>query len=284
MSYIGNQSQTAYSSLVKQDITGNGGLTYTLSHPVSNEDDILLYINNVKQEGGSGKAFTASGTTLTLSEAIANTDSCYVQYIGLAIQTTVPPDGSVSTAKIASSAVDLTSKVTGVLPVANGGTGATSYVETNSVIETFYYHTTDIAEGNNAVLDQTWYRKTNHGTANKNGGMSASSGIWTFPSTGIWQTTLVLNFYTGTSASNARGIKLYYTSDNGTNNNEVFRMYNGFHSSGANENITMPYTFNITDTSNQKFYHQIYGDYLTVRGGNDNVTTLLHFIKLCPSV
>lgn len=126
MSYIGNQSQTAYSALVKQDITGNGGTGYTLSHPVSNENDILLYINNVKQEGGSGKAFTASGTTLTLSEAIANTDSCYVQYIGLAIQTVVPPDGSVGTAKLASSAVDLTSKVTGVLPVANGGTGVSS--------------------------------------------------------------------------------------------------------------------------------------------------------------
>jgi len=105
MSYIGNQSQTAYSSLVKQDITGNGTPNYTLSYPVSNEDDILLYINNVKQEGGSGKAFTASGTTLTLSEAIANTDSCYVQYIGLAIQTVVPPDGSVSTAKIVDSGV-----------------------------------------------------------------------------------------------------------------------------------------------------------------------------------
>ena len=136
MSYIGNQSQTAYSALVKQDITGNGGTGYTLSHPVSNENDILLYINNVKQEGGSGKAFTASGTTLTLSEAIANTDSCYVQYIGLAIQTVVPPDGSVGTAKIADSAVstakiaddavNLTSKVTGLLPVANGGTGVSS--------------------------------------------------------------------------------------------------------------------------------------------------------------
>ena len=119
--------------MVKQDITGNGGTGYTLSHPVSNENDILLYINNVKQEGGSGKAFTASGTTLTLSEAIANTDSCYVQYIGLAIQTVVPPDGSVSTAKIADDAVNLTSKVTGVLPVANGGTGSSSYNATGLV-------------------------------------------------------------------------------------------------------------------------------------------------------
>ena len=283
MSYIGNQSQTAYSSLVKQDITGNGGYTYTLSHPVSNEDDILLYINNVKQEGGSGKAFTASGTTLTLSETIANTDSCYVQYIGLAIQTTVPPDGSVSTAKIASSAVDLTSKVTGVLPVANGGTGATSYVETNSVIETFYYHTTDIAEGNNAVLDQTWYRKTNHGVANKNVGMSATSGVWTFPSTGIWQTTLILNYFRS-NANLATGVTLNYTSDDSANTDTVLRMFNNFYAGSANSSITMPYTFNITDTSNQKFFYTVVGDNVTVRGGTDHSTTLLQFIKLCPSV
>ena len=54
---------------------------------------------------------------------VETTDDFYIIYLGKAIQTTVPPDGSVSTAKIASSAVDLTSKVTGVLPVANGGTG-----------------------------------------------------------------------------------------------------------------------------------------------------------------
>ena len=44
-------------------------------------------------------------------------------FSGKALQTIVPPDSSVSTAKIANNAVDLTSKVTGVLPVANGGTG-----------------------------------------------------------------------------------------------------------------------------------------------------------------
>lgn len=282
MAYIGNQADTAFTSLIKQDLTGASGTSLTLTHAVANANDIALYINNVRQEPVS--AYSTNGTEVSLTGSVVSSDDIYVIYLARAVQTTVPPDGSVSTAKIASSAVDLTSKVTGVLPIANGGTGATSYVETNSVIETFYYHTTDIAEGNNAVLSETWYRQTGNGTANKNGGMSSSSGIWTFPSTGIWQTTLVLNFFNSTSASNARGIKLYYTSDNGTNNNEIFRMYNGFHSTGANENITMPYIFNITDTSNQKFSHRVYGDYLTIRGGNNVVTTLLQFIKLCPSV
>ena len=216
MPFIGNTPDVNFTSFAKQTITGNGGTSYTLSHAVANENEVEIFVNNVRQEGGSGKAYTVNGTALAMTGAVANTDSFYVIFLGKALQTTVPPDGSVSTAKIADDAVNLTSKVTGVLPVANGGTGATSYVETNSVIETFYYHSGDIAEGNNNILDQTWTRKTAYATANKNGGMSASSGIWTFPSTGIWQTTLILNFYRS-NASLASGIELRYTADNGTN-------------------------------------------------------------------
>ena len=281
MPYIGNQSTNSYSSMVKQDLTGASGASVTLSHPVANANEVELYINNVRQEPTT--SYTTSGTTLSfVGYTVAASDDIYVIFSGKALQTVVPPDGSVSTAKIASSAVDLTSKVTGVLPVANGGTGATSYVETNSVIETFYYHTGDIAEGNNSILDQTWYRKTDLGAANKNTGMSASSGIWTFPSTGIWQTTLILNFFRS-NANLASGITLRYTSDNGTYNN-VLRPYVSFYSGSANMNIVLPYTFNITDTSNQKISYMVYGDNITVRGGNDHASTILQFVKLCPSV
>ena len=161
--------------MVKQDITGNGGTGYTLSHPVSNENDILLYINNVKQEGGSGKAFTASGTTLTLSEAIANTDSCYVQYIGLAIQTVVPPDGSVSTAKIADDAVNLTSKITGVLPVANGGNGHTAIIA---------FH---VSKDNDATMTPANPVIFNVETTNIGTHYSTSTGRFTAPVAGVYR-------------------------------------------------------------------------------------------------
>lgn len=171
----------------------------------------------------------------------------------------------------------------GVVAFNNTPTFASGADPFNSVIETWYYHTGDIAEGNNAVLDQTWYRKTNHGAANKNGGMSATSGVWTFPSTGIWQTTLIFNYFRS-NASLATGVTLEYTSDNSANTDTVLRMYNNFYAGSANSSITMPYTFNITDTSNQKFFYTVYGDNVTVRGGTDHSTTLLQFIKLCPSV
>ena len=125
MPYIGNQSTNSYSSMVKQDLTGASGASVTLSHPVANANEVELYINNVRQEPTT--SYTTNGTTLNfVGYTVAASDDIYVIFSGKAIQTTVPPDGSVSTAKIASSAVDLTSKVTGVLPVANGGTGIVS--------------------------------------------------------------------------------------------------------------------------------------------------------------
>ena len=124
MSYVGNQPATNFTSLAKQDITGNGGTSYTLSHAVANVNDIAVYLNNVRQE--PTEAYSVNGTALTMTGAIASSDNFYVLFLGKAIQTVVTPDGSVSTAKIADSAVNLTSKVTGVLPVANGGTGKSS--------------------------------------------------------------------------------------------------------------------------------------------------------------
>ena len=121
MAYIGNQADTAFTSLIKQDLTGASGTSLTLTHAVANANDIALYINNVRQEPVS--AYSTNGTAVSLTGSVVSSDDIYVIYLARAIQTTVPPDGSVSTAKIASSAVDLTSKVTGVLPVANGGTG-----------------------------------------------------------------------------------------------------------------------------------------------------------------
>lgn len=124
MAYIGNRADTAFTSLEKQDFSNPSGTSLTLTHAVANANDIALYINNVRQE--PTEAYSVNGTTVTLTGSVVSTDDIYVIYLARAVQTTVPPDGSVSTAKIANSAVDLTSKVTGVLPVANGGTGSST--------------------------------------------------------------------------------------------------------------------------------------------------------------
>ena len=100
MPYIGNDLATQFQAFATQTITGDGSTSYTLDRAVANGKEILVYINNVKQEEGSGKSYEASGTTITFSEAVASGDSCYLVYMGSAQQTVVPPDGSVSSAKL----------------------------------------------------------------------------------------------------------------------------------------------------------------------------------------
>lgn len=98
MPYIGNQTSTAFTSMAKQDITGNGGASYTLTHAVANEQEIEVYVNNVRQE--PGVAYTVSGTALTMTGNVASADNFYVVYQGKAIQTSVPADDTVTTAML----------------------------------------------------------------------------------------------------------------------------------------------------------------------------------------
>ena len=99
MAYIGNQAVQGYSSIpTKQDLTGATGTSLTLTHLVSNDENIDLYINNVRQEPGT--AYSVAGTTVTLTGTVVASDDIYVVYNSLALQTTVPPDGSVTSAKL----------------------------------------------------------------------------------------------------------------------------------------------------------------------------------------
>ena len=102
MGCVGNQTTNSYSSMDKQVITGNGGASYTLTHAVANAQEIEVFVNNVRQE--AGVAYTVAGTALSMTGNVASTDDFYVIYQGKALQTVVPPDGSVTSAKLASGA------------------------------------------------------------------------------------------------------------------------------------------------------------------------------------
>lgn len=115
MPFLGNTPAESYISFAKQDITGNGGTSYSLNHPVTTAADIELFVNNVQQE--PTEAYTASDSTLTLSEAIQSTDDCYCIFRGRSLGTFGPPDGSVTDAKITAMAA---SKLTGALPALDG--------------------------------------------------------------------------------------------------------------------------------------------------------------------
>ena len=108
MPYIGNNLATQFQAFATQTITGDGSTSYTLDRAVANGKELLVYINNVKQEEGSSKSYEASGTTITFSEAVASTDSCYLVYMGSAQQTVTAPAGSIVSSQFSSSDIGIT--------------------------------------------------------------------------------------------------------------------------------------------------------------------------------
>ena len=125
MAYIGNIPAEKFTSVDIQNFTVSATANYTLDRPVANENEIELFINNVRQHPGSGKAYTASGTALTLSEATAGTDTMYCVYQGKARQTVTPATSSVTNDMLAGSIADAkisamaASKLTGTVAQAN---------------------------------------------------------------------------------------------------------------------------------------------------------------------
>nr|BAR28772.1 c1q globular head like domain containing protein [uncultured Mediterranean phage uvMED] len=103
MAYIGNTPAEAFSAFQKQDFSTSATTSYTLDHPVSNQNEIALFINFVRQEPTA--AYTASGTTLTLTSATSGSDDMYCVYLGKAVQTVNPPSGSVGSSQVAASII-----------------------------------------------------------------------------------------------------------------------------------------------------------------------------------
>ena len=96
MAFIGNRPADTFHTTVKQSFTPDSSTTaFTLSQAVANENEIELFINNVRQEPGTGKAYTANNTTLTMSEAPTTGDDMYCIFQGKAQGHHFLPDSAI---------------------------------------------------------------------------------------------------------------------------------------------------------------------------------------------
>ena len=92
MPYLGNPLAFAYSAVSYQDLTGGTGTSFTLNNSVLNSNELEVFVNNVRQE--PSVAYTASGTTLTMTGSISASDDFYVVYQGMAKQTVTPAEST----------------------------------------------------------------------------------------------------------------------------------------------------------------------------------------------
>jgi hypothetical protein len=126
MGYLGNTPGENFITFSKQVFTiVNSQTAYTLNFSVVDENEIRLVINNVVQEPGTGKAYTASGTTLTLASALTNgTDEMYCVFLGKARETVTVPT-------ITKDKLNLISNATAGLTVKGDGGSNDGYIALN---------------------------------------------------------------------------------------------------------------------------------------------------------
>ena len=198
MAYIGNQTSNSYSSIAKQDLTGVTGSPvkrgFTLDHAVANAQEIEVFVNNVRQE--PGVAYTVSGTGLTMTGDVETTDDFYVVFQGKALQTTVPPDDSVTTARINDGAVtsaklDTNIDIAGTLDVtgtltADGNVDVSGYIKPTLIA--FQVRLSANQTGFDTVTHST---VVNFNTADYNNGSAFNTsgsdiGLFTCPVDGMY--------------------------------------------------------------------------------------------------
>lgn len=191
MPYLGNTPASRFTSMDKQTITGDGGTDYTLDHAVGSEQEIEVFVNNVRQE--PSVAYTVAGTALTMTGNVASTDDFYVVFQGKAQQSVTHPSNSAlaattgtfsgalsATTGTFSGAVTATSfsgdgsALTGISSNAGSEYFLTKLTTTSSNIATGTYSVVDFGGGGTVVYDTA----SNVDTANDAYEFDSSSGLY----------------------------------------------------------------------------------------------------------
>jgi len=256
MPYIGTQPLTGQFKKLDAITVVNGQAAYTLNHnsaayKPATANALLVSVNGVIQ--AAGDAFTITGSTITFSENLVTGDVIdFIIALGDTGSAVTPVDGSVTTAKIADSAVDLTSKVTGTLPVANGGTGLTSgFFNGISHLDIWHMDTAETIGSSGEFLAH-WSSMNGYKNFSRIGtAMTATSQTYfTFPVTGTWRVVSELAIYASTDVRYFQHeIKL--STDSGSNF-DAYDLYDqiAYLQSAASYNQSYRERFiNVTDTS-----------------------------------
>jgi len=90
MPFLGKNPTSGFSTIVKDDLTPDGSTTaFTLSKNVASANDIAVFVGNVRQEPTD--AYSVSGTTLTMTGAVASGLNFYVLHIAGTTESSVVP-------------------------------------------------------------------------------------------------------------------------------------------------------------------------------------------------
>tara|TARA_B100000575_G_scaffold14153_1_gene10084 strand:+ start:187 stop:1155 length:969 start_codon:yes stop_codon:yes gene_type:complete len=319
VAYIGRPSIVG--NFVKLDsITAvNGQAAYTMQNSSVNFTDystvnqFLVSLNGTIQSPGS--SFTVSGSTLTFASNLSTGDVIdFIIVFGNSLSAGVPTDATVTTAKIVdanvttaklasnsvtaaklnndiiSGSTELASEPadTDEFLVSDAGTLKRidySLIKGGGITNAQQWRITANMTGmdNGDHITNNWEEADTYGYARIGDAMSNSSGIFTFPTTGIWLITHNVTFLDATEQSHLSCI-ITTTTDNGTYNSisiskTSLKLINSANTNAAASAQTI---FDVTNTSTHKIRFAIgcQNNNIEVVGSTNANYTSATFIRL----
>jgi hypothetical protein len=217
---------------------------------------MLVSLNGILQAPTS--SFTVSGSTITFASNLVTGDVIdFIQILGNVLDLGVPSDNTVTTAKLADSSVSL-AKLT-----ATGTKDATTFLRGDNtfnappntgITEADQWRlNADSNTGSNAFVTANWERNDTSGFSKIGTGLSESSGVFSFASTGIYLITFYAQFEMEAGDGAAEFI-MHKTTDNSTYAEAALALAgNDAASGGAVGTAANSFMFDVTDTSTHKF-------------------------------
>ena len=203
MAYIGKEPQVGNYSVLDA-LSASSTASYTMQLSSTNftpesANHLIVSLNGVIQKPGS--SYTVSGSTITFSSSLTSSDSIdFIIALGNVLDVGTPSDATVTNAKLASDVISGETDIGGAIADADlilldDGAGWTLRKSAMSRIKTYVgggitevdqWQLTS-AKTYNSDITANLARVTQSGFGRLGTGMSESSGIFTFPSTGIWR-------------------------------------------------------------------------------------------------
>ena len=174
------------------------------------------------------------------------------------------------------------SSITGALAAVDGSalTGISAGITSASQLRL----TSDITTGSlsSGIITGTWELNDTTGYSSIGSPVTQSSGIFTFPSTGIWQVTFNLALYEDTGGTDTITLHIMGTRDNFSSDNDQVEDYTTVIDPYSNASMQGQVIYDVTNTSNDKVKFGVSsinsGNY--IRGNTNKNSTYVTFIRL----
>ena len=295
MPYIGKQPTVGNFQVCDAISVVDGQAAYTMQVGGSNVEPenanhMLVSLNGVLQKPGS--SFTISGSTITFASNLATGDVIdFITLLGDTLNTGAPSDDTVTAAKLNNDVISgqtaLTAEPddTDEFLVSDAGTIKRidySLIKGGGITMADAFRlSADANSGSNADVTSNWERVDDTSFGGIGTGLTESSGIFSFPSTGIYLIIWQAVFAVDSSDINAEYI-LRCTTDNSSYTDDGYAQAGNGSSSTHFQTPASSHIFDVTNTSTHKFKFKTgsMGGSTVLKGDTNTTQTGFSVIRL----